>query len=68
MTAHWGIEDPAAAEGDEMAKQRAMLKAFHLLNRRLSIFTSLPIQKLDAMSLQRQLNDIGQMSRHDASA
>ena len=67
MTAHWGIEDPAAAEGDETEKQRAMLKAFHLLNRRISIFISLPIQKLDAMSLQRQLNDIGQMSRNDAS-
>ena len=63
MTAHWGIEDPAAAEGDDEAKRRAMTQAFQLLNRRLSIFTSLPLQKLDAISLQRKLNDIGQLSR-----
>lgn len=61
MTAHWGIEDPAAVEGDDEAKRRAMLTAFHLLNRRISIFISLPIQKLDGMSLQRELNDIGHL-------
>lgn len=59
MTAHWGIEDPAAAEGTEEAKQKAVSSAYRLLSRRISLFTSLPIQKLDGLSLQSQLNDIG---------
>lgn len=59
MTAHWGIEDPAAVEGSDADKRNAVSKAYHLLNRRISIFTSLPIEKLDAISLQKQLADIG---------
>lgn len=59
MTAHWGIEDPAAVEGTEEAKQEAVSSAYRLLSRRISLFTSLPIQKLDGLSLQNQLNDIG---------
>ena len=68
MTAHWGIEDPASVEGDDNVKRHAMLKAFHLLSRRISIFLSLPIAKLDAITLQHQLNDIGNLSRNEASA
>ena len=61
MTAHWGIEDPAAVEGNDGAKQKAVSTAYRLLSRRISLFISLPIQKLDGLSLQKQLNDIGQM-------
>lgn len=61
MTAHWGIEDPAALEGDDDAKRRAMSVAFHLLNRRISLFVNLPLQKLDAMSLKRELDGIGKL-------
>lgn len=61
MTAHWGIEDPAAAEGDDEIKRRAMSVAFHLLNRRISLFVNLPLQKLDAMSLKRELDGIGKL-------
>lgn len=68
MTAHWGIEDPASVEGDDSVRRQAMLKAFHLLSRRISIFLSLPLAKLDGITLQRQLNDIGKLSRNDPSA
>jgi arsenate reductase len=63
MTAHWGIEDPAAAEGDDDTRRAAMSDAFHRLNRRISLFVSLPLAKLDAISLRRQLDDIGQLSQ-----
>jgi len=61
MMAHWGIEDPAATEGDDAAKRVAMTSAIRLLHRRISLFTSLPISKLSAISLQHRLNDIGQL-------
>jgi arsenate reductase len=61
MTAHWGIEDPAAAEGSDEDKRRAFSLAFEQLNRRLSIFISLPVEKLDKLSLKKQLDDIGRL-------
>jgi len=61
MTAHWGIEDPAAVEGDNEAKRQAVSTAFRLLTRRISLFTSLPIAKLDAMSLKKELDGIGDL-------
>lgn len=59
MTAHWGIEDPAAVEGGEELKRKAFVQAFSQLNRRLSIFISLPVEKLDKLTLKRNLDDIG---------
>lgn len=59
ITAHWGIEDPAAVEGSDTAKHDAVSTAYRQLNRRISLFTCLPIQKLDSLSLQKQLDDIG---------
>ena len=59
MTAHWGIEDPAAVEGNDTVKRNAVSVAFRLLNRRISLFASLPMQKLDAMSLKHELDVIG---------
>ena len=61
MTAHWGIEDPAAVEGSDDAKRNAVSTAFRLLNRRISLFVSLPISKLDAMSLKHELDVIGEL-------
>ena len=61
MTAHWGIEDPAAAQGSDAEKREAVSTAFHLLNRRISLFTSLPFAKLDAMSLKQELDGIGRL-------
>jgi len=59
MTAHWGVPDPAAAQGTEDDKRRAFLAAFTLLNRRISLFTSLPLDKLDALALAEKLREIG---------
>jgi arsenate reductase (thioredoxin) len=61
MTAHWGIDDPAAVEGSEDEKRRAFSLAFTQLNRRISIFVSLPLEKLDAMALKRELDSIGHL-------
>ena len=59
MTAHWGIPDPATAEGAEPVRRLAFADAFRHLNNRISIFTSLPIQSLDKLSLQKRLDEIG---------
>jgi protein-tyrosine-phosphatase len=59
MTAHWGMADPAAVEGSEQEKRRAFSNAFIYLYNRINIFTSLPIEKLDHVGLQRKLDDIG---------
>lgn len=64
MTAHWGILDPAAVEGTDEDKFRAFNIAFRELDTRLKIFTSLRLEMLDELSLQRQLDDIGRM-RHE---
>ena len=58
MTAHWGLPDPAAIGGDEQ-KRRAFAEAFRHLSHRINIFTSLPMDKLDRLSLQRKLKEIG---------
>lgn len=59
MTAHWGVPDPAANEGNEPERRFAFADAYRMLNRRISIFVSLPIASLDTLSLQRRLDDIG---------
>jgi arsenate reductase (thioredoxin) len=59
MTAHWGIQDPAGAEGTEPVRRLAFADAYRQLNNRISIFVSLPLQSLDRLSLQKRLNEIG---------
>ena len=59
MTAHWGVEDPVEAEGDEAARLKAFSDAFMILNRRISLLINLPIEKLERLSLQKELSDIG---------
>ncbi|MES2237131.1 MAG: arsenate reductase ArsC [Pseudomonadota bacterium] len=61
MTAHWGIEDPAAVEGSEAEKRRALFTAYNQLNRRISFFLNLPLAKLDGMALKKELDDIGKL-------
>jgi len=63
MTAHWGIEDPAAVEGTDAQKCKAFVQAYVQLNRRISQFASLPLATLDALSLKRKLDAIGNL--HD---
>jgi protein-tyrosine-phosphatase len=60
MTAHWGVEDPAAVEGTDDQKRLAFRKAFTLLARRIDLLLNLPVGKLDAMSLQSMLREIGE--------
>lgn len=59
ITAHWGIEDPATQTGEERVIREAVSNAYRLLHRRISLFLALPIQRLDALSLKHQLDDIG---------
>jgi arsenate reductase (thioredoxin) len=59
VTAHWGVPDPAAVEGSDEAKRKAFSDACHLLAMRIRLLTSLPISKLDRMSLQNKLREIG---------
>ena len=59
MTAHWGVEDPAAVQGSDEDKRRAYANALMVLRNRLSMFAALPIDKLDRLSLKRQLDEIG---------
>jgi len=59
MTAHWGVPDPAAVEGDDATKRKALFVAFNQLHNRISLFANLPIDKLDRLSLQTNLDAIG---------
>jgi arsenate reductase (thioredoxin) len=59
MTAHWGIADPAEAEGTEIEKEAAFVEAFRYLKNRIAAFTSLPLQSIDRLSLGTRLRDIG---------
>ncbi len=59
MTAHWGVPDPAEVEGDEITRLAAFREAYRQLYNRISIFTCLPMNTLDTLALQQQLDDIG---------
>ena len=66
MTAHWGVPDPAAATGTEAEIRFAFADALRMLTNRINIFVSLPLEKLDRLSLQRKLDEIGKTK--DAAA
>jgi protein-tyrosine-phosphatase len=59
MTAHWGVPDPAAAEGTEAERRFAFADAYRMLANRISIFISLPMASLDRLALQKRLDRIG---------
>ena len=59
MTAHWGIPDPAEANGHAAEIALAFKKAYRMLFQRIGIFTALPFRSLDQLSLQAQLTEIG---------
>ncbi len=61
ITAHWGVADPAAAEGSDAERRHAFFTTYTELQRRLSLFVSLPLDKLDRLSLTQRLKEIGQM-------
>jgi len=59
MTAHWGIPDPAAVQGTKEQVEKAFREAFFLLDRRISLFLSLPLSTLDQFSLKKEIDNIG---------
>jgi arsenate reductase (thioredoxin) len=61
MTAHWGIPDPAAAEGSPAEIALAFKDAYRMLSQRIGVFAALPIRSLDQLSLQAKLKEIGRM-------
>ena len=61
MTAHWGIEDPAAVEGSNLQKEAAFVAALRYLKNRISVFMSLPVRSIDHLSLGAKLREIGRM-------
>jgi arsenate reductase len=65
MTAHWGLPDPAAVEGSEAEQALAFADCFRMLYQRISIFVSLPFDKLSKLSLQKKLEEIGQTQGAD---
>lgn len=59
VTAHWGVPDPAAVQGTRIENMRAFEEACRILERRVSLFISLPIASLDRMSLRERVKEIG---------
>ena len=59
VSAHWGVEDPAAVQGTDDEKRRAFLKAFTQLSTRINLLLNLPLEKLDRVALKAKLDEIG---------
>lgn len=59
MTAHWGVEDPAAADGDDDAKRAAFMKAFATLQKRIGLLANLRLEALDRMAAEQHIKRIG---------
>ena len=59
MTAHWGVADPAAVSGSNQEVERAYRDAFTTLDRRISLFLSLPLASVDKLKIQKELDNIG---------
>jgi arsenate reductase len=68
MTAHWGIADPAEATGSPAEIALAFKEAYRLLHQRIAVFTALPLQSLDRLSLRSRLREIGHMEGSTAKA
>jgi protein-tyrosine-phosphatase len=61
MTAHWGVPDPSTAEGTEAEKRVAFANAYRMLQRRVDVFTSLPMKSLERLAIQKKIEEIGRM-------
>lgn len=66
MTAHWGVPDPAAEEGDD-DKRRAFRQALTVLSTRINLLINLPIDKLDRLALKRKLDEVGRTGQEAAT-
>ncbi len=63
ISAHWGVNDPAAVTGSDDEKRRAFLRAFRELSTRINLFLNLPMEKLDRLGLKKKLDEIGKTGR-----
>jgi len=61
ITAHWGIDDPAAVTGPEIQRETAFVTAFRYLKNRITVFTNLPLNSIDKLALGTKLREIGRM-------
>jgi arsenate reductase len=61
ITAHWGVPDPAAVQGDDAARMLAFRDAFRMLERRIGLLVALPIRSLSALAIRRKLEEIGNL-------
>jgi arsenate reductase len=59
MTAHWGVPDPAVAQGSQDQIAKAFRDAFFLLDRRISLFLCLPLAALDNLAIKKEIDKIG---------
>jgi arsenate reductase len=59
VTAHWGVPDPAAVGGSDVNKAYAFRETLRLLSNRIRVFTALPIEKLDRLTIKKHVDDIG---------
>lgn len=59
VTAHWGVPDPAAVEGDDAKKMKAFRDTLQTLSNRIRVFTALPLEKLDRLALKKHVDNIG---------
>ena len=59
VSAHWGVEDPAAVQGPDEVKRRAFTTAYNHLRNRINMFASLPLEKRDGMAIRKKLDEIG---------
>ena len=66
MSAHWGVNDPAAVEGTDEEKRRAFFRAYAELSTRINLFLSLPLGKLDRLVLKKKLDEIGRSGQEVA--
>jgi arsenate reductase len=67
LTAHWGVPDPACVTGTEVEIDRAFFRAYEQLQRRISLFASLRVDRLDRLTLQKRIKEIGK-TRDEAAA
>ncbi len=67
ITAHWGVEDPAAIQGTDEEKRRAFFNAFNVLSTRIRILASLRLESLDRLALHRKLEEIGKAGTEESA-
>jgi hypothetical protein len=68
MTAHWGLPDPAKAQGTDAERATFFAATMRMLTQRIGVFLSLPFEKLSKLSLQKQLDEIGKTTAETETA